>query len=145
MIVLDYQSYINNVFNGKTVALMDVSRSDKYDSKYIYLNILITEDQIIDRQTLKTNIEEITRKYFSMYPDYYFLFDLDVVNKIDENKMEQYYLFLSEGKQNCNGDLNDNLELSNETGISFLLDNNSNIESVIEDDINSFFNGNRYN
>ena len=124
---------------------MDVSRSDKYDSKYIYLNILITEDQIIDRQTLKTNIEEITRKYFSMYPDYYFLFDLDVVNKIDENKMEQYYLFLSEGKQNCNGDLNDNLELSNETGISFLLDNNSNIESVIEDDINSFFNGNRYN
>jgi len=77
-----------------------------------------------------------------MYPDYYFLFDLDVVNKIDENKMEQYYLFLSEGKQNCNGELNDNLELSREIGISFLLDNNSNIDSVINDDINSFFNRN---
>lgn len=143
MLALDYQTYINNVFNGKTVALMEVSRSDKYDSKYIYLNILITENQIIDSQTLKTNIENITKKYFSMYPDYYFQFDLNVINKIDENKMEEYYLFLSEGKQNCNGELNDNLELSREVGIFFHLDDNSNIDSVINDDINSFFNGNR--
>jgi len=75
-----------------------------------------------------------------MYPDYDFFFDLDVVNKIDENKMEQYYLFLSEGKQNCNGELNDNLVLSRQYGISFLLDSDSNIESEINDEINGFFN-----
>ena len=34
---------------------------------------------------------------------------------------------------------------SREKGFYFSLDNNSNIESVINDDINSFFNGNRNN
>jgi len=141
---LDYQTHINNVFKSKTIALMEIKRNAKYDIKQIYLNILITENQIIDRETLKNNIEEISKKYFYIFSDYDFFFQLDVINEINENKMEQYYLFLSEGKENCTGELNDNLELSSEIGVSFLLYEGANIETVINDRIDIFYKANNY-
>ena len=144
MIELDYQTHINNVFKSKTIALMDIYRNDKYDIKNIYLNILITENQIIDRETLKNNIEEISKKYVYMFPDYVFIFQLDVINEINENKMEQYYLFLSGEKGHCTGELNDNLELSSEIGVSFLLEEGENIEAVINDSIDIFYKENNY-
>ncbi len=139
---LDYQTYINNAFKGNTIAIMEVKRNDKYNTKQVHLNVLITENQIIDNETLKNNIKQIVEKYFYIFSDYDFFFQLDVINEIDENNMEQYYLFLSEGKQNCSGELNDNLELSSETGISFLIDKESNIDAIINNDVDIFLNEN---
>ena len=61
---LDYQTYINNVFNGKTVALIDVKRNNEYNIKRVFLNVLITENQIIDRETLKNSIKQIAKNIF---------------------------------------------------------------------------------
>lgn len=87
---LNYQKYIDDVFDDNTVALMDLD----YEYKYLNLKIFISKDKLENKDLLKDNFEKIINEYRDKFQDYHFCLYVYFIDEIDISKKDEYYSFL---------------------------------------------------
>ena len=130
---LNYQSYLDNVFNDKTIALMNLNESDTY--KRISLNILMTNDKLNNKSLLKYNIEQVINKYTNQFQNYNFNLSIYFTRKIDESKVNDYYVLLNGGGSSCDSQFSKKINKSNLKVVSIYIREDTNISQEIESSI----------
>lgn len=130
---LNYQSYIDSVFNDKTIALMNLYESDSYKS--INLNILMTNEKLNNKSLLKYNVEQVINKYTNQFQNYNFNLAIYFTEKIDNAKKDDYYKLLIEDAGSCYEQFSKKINKSNLKVVSIYIREDTNISQEIESSI----------
>lgn len=136
---LDYHSYINSIFGSNVISLMYFDNEEKYNYKYrkqINLNILLSSEYLNNQNALKLKTKKIISKYTSQFPNYDFFFNIYFTNRIDDNLLQEYYIYMSE-KDDCARDFELQVSSFIMNGIHIRIDENTNIDTEVND---SFYN-----
>ena len=127
---LNYQSYIDDVFNDKTIALMDLYESDSYKS--VELNIIVTSEYLNSKNLLEYNIQQIINKYTAQFPNYDLDFAIYFTKKIDDTKTIDYYTLLNSGTGSCYEQFSKNINKSELKVISVFIRDDTDINEEIK-------------
>lgn len=133
---LNYQTYIDNIFRDKTIALMDLYESDTYKS--VKLNILMTREHLKDKNLLKQNIQQVINKYINYFCDYDLSLSIYFTEKIDDTKIDDYFTLLTPSTScavPCYEKFTKKINKSDLKHIYFLITDNTDINQEIETEI----------
>jgi len=133
---LNYQSYINSLFNDKTIALMSIKEDYEfsYVRKSVDLNIIMNKKNLNNKYLLRYNLRQLLNKYMSEFPDYYFDLKIYFTDEIDNSNINEYYYLLIP-ESFCDNNLDTEVDKSELLLMSIGLRNNDNVDFEIEDSL----------
>lgn len=110
---LDYQKQVKELFGANAIALMRIYtdetnthfafQQEPYDEveNDVYLNILLPASTMQNKDQLREDTLRLIDEYAYLYDNEDFMLQYYFVNKIEQSRMQDYYILLGGGSGNC--------------------------------------------